>query len=125
MDSSLVGHIWAAFIRYWYQQYETFEDSDWGSHSVRVPAIMVDMYPWLIHTEARTFYNNQPNFGALAKLLVFGSGNLYDWRTNNYAVYLYGYRLARTQNHTEQTIKTWNTTAGEVLIYMCTTETGI
>jgi mannosyltransferase OCH1-like enzyme len=101
----------AKFLEIWYHEYKNFRDSQWGVHSVLLPAKLAKIYPSLIHTEQTTLH--RPNWMELNKL--YKDGAIYDW-SQNYAVHLW-YRFHKV-DHNPEDIKTINTTMGEMFRYI-------
>lgn len=48
------------FINIWYDSYKTFNDGQWGSHSVVIPHELAKIYPQYIHVEETGLH--RPNF---------------------------------------------------------------
>ncbi|XP_041366970.1 uncharacterized protein LOC121381692 [Gigantopelta aegis] len=103
---------WAEFLKMWYEQYKTFDDKELQFHSFEVPAVLAKKYPQLIHTEEKSLH--RPNPTEVNQL--YEVGNLYDWRTNNYAIHLWIEQHKIEHNPTD--IKTWNTTVGAIFRYI-------
>ncbi|XP_067664553.1 uncharacterized protein [Haliotis asinina] len=110
----MVATPWADFLRIWYKEYKTLDDSVWGYHSVLLPAILAQKYPNLINTEFRSM--NHPNPGESMSLL-YGNKS-FDWETSNYVVHTW----IRTQEIAEKlnpkSIRTWDCVAGELFRYI-------
>ncbi|XP_041365128.1 uncharacterized protein LOC121380399 [Gigantopelta aegis] len=103
---------WPEFLKMWHKQYKTFDDKDLQFHSCEVPAVLAKNYPQLIHTEEKSLH--RPNPTEVNQL--YEVGNLYDWRTNNYAMRLWIEQHKIEHNPTD--IKTWNTTVGAIFRYI-------
>ncbi|XP_064647975.1 uncharacterized protein LOC135500430 isoform X2 [Lineus longissimus] len=103
----------APFLRIWHSEYTTFDDNNWGYHSVMLPAILAKTYPGLIHTEEKSLH--RPNWKEGEWMYV--EGKLYDW-SNNYAVHLYYMHTLKWKDHSPDTIKKLNTTMGQIFRYI-------
>ncbi|XP_064619665.1 uncharacterized protein LOC135483079 [Lineus longissimus] len=101
----------ATFLQIWHDKYRTFDDSNWGHHSVALPAILAKAHPNLIHTEKDTL--NRPNY--LERGYLYNKGMFWNW-SRNYAIHLW-FRF-HNQEHNEEDIKDINTTMGQLFRYI-------
>lgn len=101
----------AEFLKIWYSNYNTFDDDEWGIHSVHLPGRLADKYPQLIHTEWDTLH--RPRWGEEIQL-IYGIGSSYNWR-RNYAIHLW-YRHYDV-DHDLEDIKYLNSTLGQIFRY--------
>ena len=100
----------AAFMNMWHDRYRSFNCQEYSEQAVALPARLANSYPELIHVEEKTFH--RPNY----KELDWIHGHLiYNWR-QNYAMQLW-YRKYNI-DHTPDTIKTLNTTMGQMFRYI-------
>jgi hypothetical protein len=100
----------ALFLLIWREEYRTFDDRQWGDHSVFLPYLLASRYPWLVHVENDTL--NRPSWEELD--LIYGN-KTYDI-THNYAVHLW-FRLYDKQ-HNLHSIRTLNSTFGRMCRYV-------
>ena len=94
------------FLQHWYRGYERhYKKNSWNYNSMRLPALLADKYPDIIHTEGYRFV--QPN--ARNRHLIFDEN--YNW-SDNYAIHLY---IRYYKNFTDEyVIRNLNTTLGAV-----------
>ena len=102
----------AAYLKLWYDSYKTFNDSEWDTHSLRIPLKLGIRNPSLVHIEPFTIYS--PNWRQTEWL--YGEGKLWDW-IDNYALHLYS-RYAPKGDLDPDSIRTLNTTVGEVFRFI-------
>ena len=102
----------ATFLSLWYQQYKSFDDSQWNYHSVVIPMQLAVQHPQLIHIE--WFSLQRPNWDE--RQWLYTEGKLWAWQQDNMAVHLW-YREYNV-DHNPHSIRTWNTTAGEIFRYI-------
>ena len=102
----------ATFLRLWYEQYRTFDSSNWNYHSVVVPGILANSHPELVHVEKDSIH--KPNWEQLDEL--YQPGYLYKWKSHNYAIHLW-YRKYDVE-HTPDTIKQLDTTMGQIFRFI-------
>ena len=102
----------ATFLRLWYEQYRTFDSSNWNYHSVVVPGILANSHPELVHVEKDSIH--KPNWEQLDEL--YQPGYLYNWKSHNYAIHLW-YRKYGVE-HTPDTIKQLDTTMGQIFRFI-------
>ena len=74
----------AAFIRRWYDAYQSFDGSCWACHAVQLPGKLAMLYPNEIQVlPTRTFFHPSWN-----KLNIFRQANAYDF-SGSYATHLW------------------------------------
>ena len=102
----------ASFLRIWKDTYHNFRDNLWGYNSVSMPFRLARQHPALVHIEWNTLIH--PHWQNT--LWIFQKEKLWDW-SSVYGMHLY-YRVYKPQ-HNPESIKTLNSTLGEVfrLIY--------
>ncbi|XP_046377577.2 uncharacterized protein LOC124149812 [Haliotis rufescens] len=110
----MVARPWADFLKIWYKDYKTLDDSVWGYHSVLLPAKLALKYPNLINTEFRSM--NHPNPGESFALL-YGNKS-FDWQTTNYVVHTWIRTQLIAKKLTAQSIRNWDCVAGEIFRYI-------
>ncbi|XP_074652874.1 uncharacterized protein LOC141907196 [Tubulanus polymorphus] len=96
----------ATFLKIWHAKYATFNDAEWGTHSVILPAILARKYPHLIHVEEKSLH--RPNW--MERDWIYKPGKIYPYLENNYAVHTW-FRFYE-KDHTAEDIKKLNTTLG-------------
>jgi hypothetical protein len=102
----------ASFLALWRQHYASFDDTQWNQHSVVLPMLLASQHPHLIHIE--WFSLHRPNWDE--RQWLYAAGKLWAWQQDNLAVHLW-YREYHTE-HDPHSIRTWNTTAGEIFRYI-------
>ena len=100
----------ATFLQLWYNNYKTFDDSNWNKDSVVFALKLAKLHPDLIRVEERRI--QRPNF--LEKKWIYGR-KIYNL-SDNYSIHL-AYRAHKLE-YNQDDIKYMNSTAGNVFRYI-------
>ena len=87
-NAILIGQRNSSFLYQWFQEYKTFDDSDWALHSVKIPIKLARKYPNEINVEnVNTFF--YPTYHSI--IPYFRSNNMKEKLKDSYAVHLWNH----------------------------------
>ncbi len=105
------------FLHFWLQSFiDDYRQEMWAYNSGRVPTILWQKYPDLVHVEKTSFF--RPAWFQLDQIFL---NKPYDWKEKNYLIHLWNSILEEKKYIPEPTfenIRTWNGTFGEIARYV-------
>ena len=104
----------ATFLKLWHDSYHSFDSTQWGYHSVKMPGIIAKRHPGLVHVEKDTIH--KPNWEVPERRKLYEDGVFYNWTARNYAVHLW-YRFHNV-DYNPESIKRLNKTVGQIFRYI-------
>ena len=102
------------FLKLWHDSYHSFDSTQWGYHSVKMPGIIAKRHPGLVHVENDTIH--KPSWEGPERRKLFDDGVFYNWTARNYAVHLW-YRFHNV-DYDPESIKRLNKTVGQIFRYI-------
>lgn len=101
----------STFLNMWFERYRSFNDQNWNYHSGVLPMQLANRHPELIHID--WFAINRPNW--FERDWLYTPGKFWDW-SGNLAIHLW--YQSYNVDHDPHSIRTLNTTVGEIFRYI-------